>query len=132
MLLTTVKSTHSPTLSLSGGPGKEPLVKIASLEKMFDAFVGPHVSSIRKGWHAGAVEQMEELDDVDEFEYAEMMAGAANKAAVLDTLIVRANVQTRTQDNKSEKANGKEPKQSEGPLCCIQRLSILSPECRTG
>jgi len=58
---------------------------------MFDAFVGPHVSSIKKGLHAEAVEQMEELEDVDELEDAETRAAEASKAVMLDSLIIRGN-----------------------------------------
>lgn len=130
MLFTTVKSTHSPTLSLRGGPGKEPLVKIASLERTFDGSVGPHVTSIRKGLHAEAVEQMEELEDVDECEDAAMLAGAASKAAKLPILIVRANIQPRVQEDKLKKAVRKQAKQCKQPLCCVRKWSSLGPECR--
>jgi hypothetical protein len=62
-LLLTTKSTQSPTFNFNGGPGREPLVRMAFLEMPLLGSDGAQVRSMVNGTHCEDVEQTELEDE---------------------------------------------------------------------
>ena len=101
-LLLTVKSTQSPTFSFRGGPGMEPLIKMAFLEIALLGSVGAQVRSIAKGTHCEALEQTELLDELaatDCMDAASVMAAKALKRRV--NAIIRSGQRRLERETKA-------------------------------